>query len=273
MIEPLEATVDHDTDGAAAFGGDLLDGRPCVYHAAQGDDLLLEGVDDRLVAAVEPAHDLAAALVARRAHPARPRPDVGGGQVVELAVELGVEERLPQLLDHSAPAVPLEPVEQRLVIELVVLLGQLAARDEHREPHALVRAEQWKGQELLRRGHREEPSVAVEADPRRLEAPLVAEAELVGEADDPIVARQDDVVEAIGGRPVEVEGPHEPAQVRRPLVERHGDACLREAICGGHPEDAAADNPDARPHAPSAPSGAAGIGSGAPSRSRKSIRQ
>ena len=110
VVEPLEATVDDDTDGAAAVGGDLLDGRPCVYLAAQGDDLLLEGVDDRLVAAVEPAHDLAAALVARRAHPARPRPDVRRGQVVELAVELGVEERLPQLLDHSAAAVPLEPV-------------------------------------------------------------------------------------------------------------------------------------------------------------------
>ena len=168
---------------------------------------------------------------------------------------------------------PLEPIQQRLVIELVVSLGQLTARDERRQAHALVRAEQGKREELFRRGHREESSVAVEADPRRLKAPFVAETELVGEADDPIVARQDDVVEAVGGRPVEVEGPHEPAQVRRALVERHGDACLREAIRGGHPEDAASDNPNARPHAPSAPSGAAGIGSGAPSRARKSIRQ
>ena len=151
--------------------------------------------------------------------------------------------------------------------------SELAASDEERQPHTLVRAEQRKGQKLFRRSHREQPSVAVEADPGRLEAPLVADAELVGQAEDPVVARQDDVVEAIGGRPVEVEGPDEPAQVRRALVERDGDARLREAICGGHPEDAAADDPDARPHAPSAPSGAAGIGSGAPSRARKSIRQ
>ena len=168
---------------------------------------------------------------------------------------------------------PLEPLEQGLVVELVVLLRQLAAGDECRQPHPLVRAEQRKGEELLRRGHREEPPVAVEADLRRLEAPLVADTELVGEAADAIVARQNDVVEAIGGGPVEVEGPHEPAQVGRALVERDGDARLREAIRGGHPEDAPADNPDARPHAPSAPSGAAGIGSGAAERSRKSIRQ
>ncbi len=189
------------------------------------------------------------------------------------AVELGVEERLPQLLDDSAPAVPLEPLEERLVIELVVLLGQLAARDEHREPGPFVRAEQWKRQELLRRGHGEEPPVSVEADSRRPETPLVTEPELVGEADDPIVARQDDVVEAIDGRPVEVEGPDQPAQVRRPLEERHGGACLREPKCGGHPEDATADDPDTRLHPPSAPSGAAGTGSGALARSRKSIRQ
>ena len=166
-----------------------------------------------------------------------------------------------------------EPLLERLVVEPVVPLGQLAAGDECRQPRAVVRAQEREGEELLRRGHREEPSVAVEADPRRPEAPAVAETELVGEADHAIVRRQHDVVEAVDGGAVEVERADEPAEVGRALVERDGDAGLREPIGGGHPEDAPADDPDRRLHAPSAPSVAAGSGSGASPRSRKSIRQ
>ena len=258
VVEALEATVNDHPDGAAALGGDLLDGRPCVHLAAKGDDSLLERVDDRLVTAVEPAHDLAATLVARRAHPARARPDVRGRQVLELAVELGVEERLPQPFDDSASTQAPQPFVQRLVVQRVVPGGELTASDEERQPRALVRAEQREGQELLRRGHREEPAIAVEADLRRPEAPVVAESELGCKTDNPIVARQHDVVEAIDRRAVEVEGADEPAEVRCALVERDGDACLGEPVCGGHPEDAAADDPDARPHAPSTPSLAAG---------------
>jgi len=62
------------------------------------------------------------------------------------------------------------------------------------------------------------------------------------------------------------------AEVGRALVERHGDAGLSEPVRGGHPEDAPADDPDRRLHAPSAPSVAAGS-SGASLRCRKSIRQ
>jgi hypothetical protein len=111
-----------------------------VDLAAQGEDLLLERVDQGLVAALEPAHDLAAALVARRAHSPRPCPDVRGRQVVVGAVELRVEQRLPQLLDDAAAAVPAQPGVERLVVELVVPLRQLAAGDKGREPRALVRA-------------------------------------------------------------------------------------------------------------------------------------
>ena len=81
------------------------------------------------------------------------------------------------------------------------------------------------------------------------------------------------MVEAVDRGAVEVEGADEAAEVGRALVERDGDAGLREPIRGGHPEDAPADDPDSRLHAPSAPSVAAGRGSGAVERCRKSIRQ
>ena len=273
VVEAPQATVDDDADGAAALGFDRLDGRPCAHLAAQGDDLVLERIDQRLVAALEPAHHLAPALVAGRAHPARSRPDVGGREVGEIAVELGVEQRLPQLLDDTLAGVAPEPLLERLVVEPVVLLRQLAAGDEQRQPGALARAQKREGEELLRRGHREEATVAVEADPGRPEPPAVAETELVGEADHAVIGREHDVVEAVDSGAVEVERADEPAEVRRALVERDGDAGLSKPIGGGHPEDAPADDPDRRLHAPRAPSVAAGRGSGAVERSRKSIRQ
>src|SRR4029079_11862823 len=96
-------------------------------------------------------------------------------------------------------------------------LRQLAARDERPQAGALVRAEERKGEELLPRRHREEPSVAVEADPRRPEAPAVAETELVGEADHAVVRREHDVVEAVDCRAVEVARADETAEGWRPL--------------------------------------------------------
>src|SRR6266545_3569650 len=98
-----------------------------------------------------------------------------------------------------------QPLEQGRVVELVVLLRELTARDECAEAHAVARLEQRKADELGGRRHREQLPVAVEADLRRTEAEAVAEPELLGEAANAVVGRQNDVVEAVGGVAVEVE--------------------------------------------------------------------
>ena len=50
------------------------------------------------------------ARVAGLRHPARPRPDVRGREIGEPAVELRVEERQPQPLDHAPPAGAPQPL-------------------------------------------------------------------------------------------------------------------------------------------------------------------
>src|SRR2546430_13457911 len=58
--------------GGAAATDDSIDRGTCTYPAAERLDFVLECVDQRLVAAVEPPHHLGARLVARLRHPARP---------------------------------------------------------------------------------------------------------------------------------------------------------------------------------------------------------
>jgi hypothetical protein len=271
VVEAAQPAVDDDAGGAAVLRGDLLHRRPGTHLAAERADPRLEGVDQGLVAALEPAHHLAPALVARRPHPAGARPDVGRGQVLVAAVELRVEQRAPELVDDAAAAQAPQPRVQLHLVERLVRLRQLAAGDERREADALERVQEREGQELPRRRHREETAVVVEADLRRAEAPAVAEPELLREAEHAVVGREDDVVEAVGGRAVEVEGADEAAEVGRALEQRHGDARLREPVRGRHAEDAAADDPDAGAHAPTAPS--TGALSYAAVRCRSSIRQ
>src|SRR5206468_11319660 len=85
----------------------------------------------------------------------------------------------------------------------------------------------------------------VEADLRRPEAEAVAEPELFREAPHAVVGREDHVVEAVDRPPVEAERADEPAEAARAFVQRDLYPRLREAVCRGHPENAAADDRDA----------------------------
>ncbi len=240
---PVPALDDEARRGATGLC-DLVDTGPDVDLGAELAQPALDRVDQRRVAAFEGAHDLGAALVARLRHPLRARPDVGRGDVVVAAVELRVQERLPELLDDSAAAEPPQPLDERRAVELVVILDELAPGDEGRQPSALEGLEQREGQELFRRGHGEEPSVAVEAHLRGLEAELVAQAELLGQAEHAVVRRQVDVVEAIDRAPLEVERAHQASQVRRTLVDGDLHPGLGEPKSRGHSQDPAPDDPD-----------------------------
>ena len=114
------------------------------------------------------------------------------------------------------------------------------------ESQAVAQPQERKCQELLRRGHREQPPVVIEADLGRAKAEPVAEPELLSQTANAAVGRKDDVVEAIDGVAVEVEGANKPAEVGRALVERDSNALLCETVRGGHSEDAPADDRDAR---------------------------
>ena len=225
---------------------DLVDGRRRAHLAAERDDAPLERVDQRLVAALGPAHHLAAGTVARRRHAPRARPDVRRGQVVVAAVELRVEQRLPEALDDAPAARATEPVEERDVVEVVV--GLLSAGSGRRTaPGAADRAAAGEGTSRNSFGDviEKQPPVAVEADLRRPEAEGVAEPELLGEADHAVVRRQDDVVEAIDSVAVEVERADEPAEVRRALEDaRPRTPACAEPVRRREPEDAAADDGD-----------------------------
>ena len=175
------------------------------------------------------------------------RPDVSRRQVVVIPVELGVEQRLPEAVDRSAPAELRQPRQQRDIVELFARRDEAAARDERGETHAVVQRQQRERQELLGRAHREEPRVVVEADARRPEAEPITETELFREPADAIVRRQDDVVEAIDPVPGEVERADEAAEVRRALVHRDVCPCLSQPIGGGQTQDAATDNRDGGP--------------------------
>ena len=221
-----------------------------VHLAAERAIARGERLDQRLVAALEPAHDLAAAPVARARHATRARPEVGRGQVVVATVELGVEQRLPQALDEPAPHSPAQPgLERGLVERCVVARSSWQRATNAREPQrGRAARSSGKRQELARRVHREQPPVVVEADARRPEAEAVAEAELVREAEDAVVRRQDHVVEAVDRRPSKSKAPTRPPRSRRALV----DASTRTPACGqtvrrGQPEDAAADDSDDGP--------------------------
>ena len=76
----------------------------CGLAAARAD-ALREPVDQRLVAALDRAHDLAPALGAGAGRAAHARPQVRRGQVVVAAVELGVQQRRPQALPEPVAAV------------------------------------------------------------------------------------------------------------------------------------------------------------------------
>src|SRR4029453_6780249 len=88
-VERPEASVDDEAFGTRAGASDLLHGGPGVELAAERTDAGLERVDQRLVAALEPAHHLGAGAVAGLGHALRARPDVRGGKVVVAAVQLG----------------------------------------------------------------------------------------------------------------------------------------------------------------------------------------
>ena len=125
-------------------------------------------------------------------------------------------------------------------------LAPVAAHHERAEPQPLQRAEQREAQELLRRRDREQPLAIPEADADRAEAELVAEAELLGEAEHAVVGRQHHVVEAIDVVAVEVEARHQAAEAVGALHDVDLHARLREAVCGGEAHEAAADDADAR---------------------------
>ncbi len=116
-------------------------------------------------------------------------------------------------------------------------LGQLAACDEHPEPHALVRPQHREGEELLGRGHREEPAVVVEADLRRPEAQRSPRPSSSASPITRSSVGRIDVVEAVDPVAVEVERADEPAEVARALVERTrgrrpGQAGVRRSVRG-----------------------------------------
>ena len=160
---PQPAADDEPVDGIRR-AGDLIDARAGMELSTELLDALGERGDQRLVAALEPAHDLATACVARLRHALRAAPDVGRRQVVVVPVELGVEQRLPEALDRSAPAELRQPGQQRDIVELFARRDEAAARDERGETHAVVQRQERERQELLGRAHREEPRVVVEAD-------------------------------------------------------------------------------------------------------------
>jgi hypothetical protein len=77
LIEWPQPPVNDDAADAAGVSRDSLYSRFRVYLATKLPDPFFESVDERLVAALEPAHDLVPARVTRLRHAARPRPHVG----------------------------------------------------------------------------------------------------------------------------------------------------------------------------------------------------
>ena len=220
-VERPKAAVDDEARRAVAVAPTICSTDvPAWISPPSSRICVLERVDQRLVAALEPAHHLGARLVARLGHPARARPDVRRRQVVVAPVELRVEQRRPQPLEHAPAGPALEPLEERRLVELVVGLRELAARDERRR---VVGGRAAAGAEMSGTPSARSSRTAAR---RRRSRPwsggsgTVAEPELLGEPANAVVGRQDDVVEAIDRVAVEVEGADEPAEVGRALVER-----------------------------------------------------
>ncbi len=167
------------------------------------------------------AHDLASGLVARGRHAARARPQVGGGQVVVLAVELGVQQRAPQRLPEAVAAELAQPGLERHRLEVAAVLLHLAARHERAEAHLVDRAQAREGQQLARRGHRREPALLVEADAAWPQAELVlADADLGRERTNAVVGGQHDVVVAVDWDRRRSAVPARPPSARRPRRPR-----------------------------------------------------
>ena len=118
------------------------DGRLGVDLAAEPADLALERVDQRLVAALEPAHDLApaASRASSTCGASAPRCTSRGGR--RSARRTSSRAAAPTgARPPSCPQSRVEPLLQRDVVEVVVVALQLAARDERREPGAAERAQ------------------------------------------------------------------------------------------------------------------------------------
>ena len=92
------------------------------HRAAARADAVREPVDERLVAALDRAHDLVALAVTRARDAVHARPQVGGRQVVVAAVELGVEQRAPQALPQAVAARAAGPRLQPELVELRVVV-------------------------------------------------------------------------------------------------------------------------------------------------------
>jgi len=98
--------------------------------AAEGPNARNECIDQCLVTAFEPAHDLATGRVAGLRHPTGARPQIGRRQVVETTVELLVQQWSPQALDDPLSTEPAQPVVERRRVEAVLIGRELTTDDE-----------------------------------------------------------------------------------------------------------------------------------------------
>ena len=170
------------------------------------------------------------------------RPDIGGGEILEAAIEFGPEHRPPEVVKCASSSPAGQPLLDADLLQTMPVAMEIGGQDRQAQARAIYCAQEREGHEIPQRRHRIQATFMEKRRACSPEAEPIRDPQLCGQLLHMGIAGEDRVIETIDLHIAQSDGPGQATDLIAGFIQNHRMPGPAQKIPQAHADNPAADH-------------------------------